>query len=182
MVFYSTGKRCRTADILRYFGSRGDERRGCGHCDVCVGTPDYDRVLPFETAQGGAPSRRRPAPPKAGGKIACDDEPVTLARKIAACVARCQQRERSRTVAQVLVGSKAKSLRRRDLHKLSTYGILRGMKRVDAERLLGLLVAERFLTVRGGKIALSPTAIQVMKGEADLDASLHMKFNELVGR
>lgn len=177
MVFYATSKWCRNGEILRYFGSRDRERRGCGHCDVCVGKPDYDRVVPLHApGQNLNPSRNK----KRSSKIVASDEHVVLTRKILACVARCKQKESRRAVAQVLSGSKARSIRQKELHKLSTYGLLGDLSRRDVESIMDLLMKARLLRDRNQHITMSDEGVAIMRGEADLDAALHMKLQELV--
>ncbi len=177
MVFYATSKWCRNGEILRYFGSRDHERRGCGHCDVCVGTPDYDRVVPLH-APGQILNPTRPK--KRAPKIAASDDHLVLARKILACVARCKQSESRRVIAQILSGSKAQSVRRKGLHKLSTYGILGDMSRRDVETLIDVLVGGQLISDRRQRVSMSEEGVAIMRGDSDLDAALHMKLQELV--
>ena len=179
MIFYATSKWCRNGDILRYFGSRTHERRGCGHCDVCVGTPDYGRVVPLFPSTRFTPAGFTPIGERR--RIRCSDSIETLARKVLSCVARCRERETSRTVAQILVGSRATRLRRSNLNRLSTYGLLSELSRRDVELIIEVLVRAKLLRVSKDTLRLSSDAVKVMKGEEDLDASLHIKLCELVG-
>ena len=179
MIFYATSKWCRNSDILRYFGGRSNDRRGCGHCDICVGTPDYGRVVPMFPSS----LRHNIVPVQADlrrGRITSSDSVETLVRKVISCVARCKGRQSGRTVAQVLVGSRATGLRRGNLHQLTTYGILDELSRRDVETIVEVLIDAQLLLETNGTLRLTAEAIRVMKGQEDLDAALHLKLTEMV--
>lgn len=166
VIYYAAGQRCRTSDILRYFGSRGSDHGGCDHCDICAGGSPLGPAPPQRatTARLSTARSDRPKP------FVTADSIETVCRKVAACVARCRQRESARTVAQVLTGSRAASIRRGDFHKLSTYGIFAQATRRQMEGIIDELLGQGFLTGRGLALRLTPTAVAVMKGEAELEA------------
>ncbi|MCA9564320.1 MAG: RecQ family ATP-dependent DNA helicase, partial [Myxococcales bacterium] len=168
MIFFATGTRCRANEILRYFGSTETERGGCGHCDVCSGQPNY--------AGNASPHRRRTEPATPRG-IQSEDSNQVLVQKVLSCIARCKQNESARRVAQILTGSKAQSLRRADLHRLSTYGILQTLTREQVEGIISHLLALRLLTSLGGRLKLTPEAIELMKGDATLPDKLNAALN-----
>jgi ATP-dependent DNA helicase RecQ len=170
VIFYATGGRCRNGDILRYFGSKAGHKKGCGHCDNCAGQPVYTK-----RPAAPAPKARRAAAARPEG-----DTAEVVVRKLCAGIARCKQEETARTVAQVLSGSRALSLRRKGLHRLSTHGILAYLNRRQVEAMLDLLVSAGFFVVARGSLAMSGEAVAVMKGEARLPDPLARQVEVLL--
>jgi superfamily II DNA helicase RecQ len=91
-------------------------------------------------------------------------------------VARARESEDSRTLAQLLTGSRSQRLRQRGLHRLSTYGLLRALPRAAVERVIAVLGEVGFFgsavsasSADGIAVTLTPDAIAVMKGERALN-------------
>lgn len=175
MIFYATGSRCRTQDILRYFGSRSHHINSCDHCDNCIGGQK-----PAPNSRNRSPQRRKSRSSKTSRKITSFDSVTVICRKITACIARCGQTETPRTVAQVLAGSKATSLKKRELHRQSTYGILSHMTRADVEAIIDILVNLGFLEIRGRSLRLSQQAVVVMKGDDELPAPIRTALERII--
>jgi ATP-dependent DNA helicase RecQ len=125
MVRYAYARTCRRAVLLDYFG---DEAHACsddaGACDNC----------------GTAAKRALP-----------DDEQHLLIRKVLSCVARLDGRCGKSRIALCLLGSAAREVTEAGLHRVSTYGVLRGRSEGYALDLLAALVAGGLLAVDGGE-------------------------------
>ena len=122
VVRYASGRACRQLFLLRYFNSRASFEKGCGHCDVCCGRPEYAKQLLKDTT----PS------------IVSVDAHDVLIQKILSGVARSRGRFGAHMVAGTLRGSKGKKIKGTWLTKLSTYGLLSNLKQQDIVTLLDL--------------------------------------------
>ena len=85
-----------------------------------------------------------------------------------------------RTVAQVLAGSKATSLKKRELHRLSTYGILSHINRPDIEAIIDVLVRLGFLEIHGNFLRLSEQAVAAMKGESEISEPIRNALEQRI--
>ncbi|MBH25255.1 MAG: hypothetical protein CMH57_12550 [Myxococcales bacterium] len=168
VIYYATTNRCRSHDILRYFGSRVGSDYRCGHCDNCV------EPAPYASA-AAAPRRRRggvvvgsavKAPPS--DRQQTSESFKTIARKLFACVARCREREAAVTVVRILAGSKSRQLADRDLDKLSTYGLLSYLQQKTIGGVIDAMLEGGLLGVKRGSLCLTPEAVAIMKGEGEL--------------
>jgi len=96
MMGYAEAASCRRSLILRHFGEEaGDRGRGCGSCDVCLGT---------------------------AGTAATEDV-TEQAHKFLSCAKRTGERYGAGHVADVLVGSRNERVLGLGHAELSTYGI-----------------------------------------------------------
>ncbi len=160
-IYYAGGSRCRTAEVLRYFGSPGPPPP-CGRCDLC-GLPAR---RPAVAVAAGVPAR---AAPRAGPRAGPDDD-LTIARKVLSCVARMGGSETRTMVATCLVGSRSARLAEKGYPTLSTYGLLRAMTRAAVVERIDELSAGGCLVARGGRVALTRAGVEVMAGRAPLPA------------
>ncbi|WP_027340502.1 DNA helicase RecQ [Halonatronum saccharophilum] len=96
-------------------------------------------------------------------------EEVTVeAQKILSCVYKLKGKFGVGVVAGVLKGSKRKQILNRNLHKLSTYGIMSGYRIKDIKNMINFLIAEGYIILTNSKysvVKLSSTASPVLKGE-----------------
>ena len=99
---------CRRDSILRHFGETVPDA-GCGHCDNC--------------RDGSADHRLPPRP--------LTEDEHTIVLKVLSAVARSNSRCGRGKIVGMLQGSKARSITNRGLDKLSTYGLLKGMRRTQ---------------------------------------------------
>jgi len=126
MIRYAFSRGCRTRFIFDYFAggaTRGAAPR-CGTCDVCLGW-----------RQGTA----RPL----------DDAELLRVRIALSAVGRLSGRFGVERVAQVLVGSRVRSVLDRGLDRIPTYGKLAGVSLDEVKDLLGIL-ADAGLVERQG--------------------------------
>lgn len=140
----ASGSRCRHRALCEYFGQEypSDD---CGACDVCL--------KELEEVQGGH----------------------DIARKIVSCVARINQSGYGRATSfgarhlvQVLRGSNAQTVTSRGHDKLSTFGILSGVREDRLNAFVNQLVDSGALARSTGEYAtveLGPRAAAVMKSE-----------------
>lgn len=184
VIYYATTQRCRTADLLSYFGSRQSiGSSGCGHCDVCAPAAPYAGSAP-----AAAPKRRRrkpaPKPQKAPvGSLRVADSAETLCRKIAAGVARGKQAHSKETVARMLIGRESDDVSRHELHQLSTFGLLSDFSYGEVVGMIAALVKSDVLVTPFGMLKMTDTALAIMKGDAKLtpqgkaaiEAAIHPK-------
>lgn len=89
------------------------------------------------------------------------------AQKILSCVYRMGERYGTTRIAEVLKGSDKKELKDLGLQTLSTFGIMSHHSDAMIKKLIGALVAERYLKVEGTDypiIKLTESALHVLKG------------------
>jgi hypothetical protein len=245
VIFYATQDRCRTLDILSYFGSRASFKNGCGHCDRCSPPPPYataalaparPKLVPGHTHPRGVHAgsiRPSPGPASAVGKgsvgksspsatkaaarppvmaaptgpdrlgsvapggarggvhevgaafagavppIQTADAPLTVARKVFACVARGRQSLPPLLVARVLQGSKAREVVDHGHDKNSTYGLLSALSLLQLQALLDVLQGAGLLRLQHQALGLSEEAVAVMKGERGLPEATQAQLDAL---
>lgn len=157
VVFYATSQRCRTLDILDYFGSRIAGRTGCGHCDGCcpdhpdtISTALSTAALPptprrergrLKTKAGAAGEAAGEARDEAASALAeavlpCKEPPRVVVMKVLSCVARLKGQHDARAAALVLTGSRAAKVVEAGLTSVSTYGLLGYLKQRDVQFLM----------------------------------------------
>ncbi|MEM6455603.1 MAG: RecQ family ATP-dependent DNA helicase [Acidobacteriota bacterium] len=144
MEAYAVQTRCRHAALASYFGqvyapperAEGDQRRGCGACDWCLGE--------LEAIEGS----------------------VTLARKILACVARLRQRWGVGHVVDVLRGRETEKIRQGRHDQLSTYGLLPDVPPAELRSCVEQLVDLRLLQLTDDRyptLRLTESGLHLMK-------------------
>ena len=109
----------------------------CAACDVCLG--DMETI----------------------------DDALIVAQKILSCVVRLNQEYGSGYVIRVLVGSKDKRIFENSHNKLSTYGLLKGEKRLHIQSWIEQLVGQGYLEKYGeyNQLRLTEKARPVLKGD-----------------
>ncbi len=168
VVSFARNGRCRQLAILDYFGDPNAER--CGNCDLCC--------PPGKTSGSAAASKL-----SAGVQIkGVDSEVLTRGVRIALSgLARMHGRFGKQMVAQMLCGSQNKKMQQWKLNRLSTYGMLSGLKQTQVSELLDAIcdagLAEQVeVDERRPTMRLSELGQEVMKGQAVVPASLRLPF------
>ena len=159
---------CRQLAILNYFGDPGAEN--CNNCDRChVNNPSSVMSKGSEIPMTSGPD--------------LNDEELDLLTKVVRIVlsglARTHGRFGKGLVAQMLSGSQNKKLQQVKLDRLSTYGLLKGLKQAQVADLLDAVcdvgMAEQIeVTQRRPTIRLTPSGEAVMKGTAGLPAAFNI--------
>ncbi len=152
---YATGKGCRQTYLLNYFNSSPSYDDGCGHCDACVGPPEYAEssgrtVVMLET----------------------DDSADTVVRKVLSGVARVRGRTDAQTVAAMLRGSLASDVRRNRLDELSTHGILDYFNQQDLIELIDRCIGSELVAEGRASVELTDTGVSVMKGDSSVPVDI----------
>ncbi len=163
-------RECRQAFIVRYFGE--SEVEDCQKCDICLGVPEYAQRVMQENIR-----RIRSG----------SDDGLTVLRKVLAGIARAKGRRGGHALAGMLVGSNAKALKQTGLQHLSTFGILRQMKKEDALYLLDLCVNVGWARRNDyGCLLISTAGSAVMRQEetpnADVLSMLNLIFSASTSR
>jgi len=146
MQRFAAGAVCRHKGLSEYFGqeyaaparAEGDETRGCGACDVCLGDL---------------------------GDVADAD---AIAKKILSCVARVDQRFGAAHVVDVLRGSRIKKIVEWKHDQLSTFGLLRDVPRPVLLGYVSQLLDQEVLERSPGEypvLVLNEKSVRVMRGE-----------------
>jgi ATP-dependent DNA helicase RecQ len=155
VVNYATGKGCRQAYLLHYFGSSPSFGDQCGRCDSCLDEPIS---LPVD---GRERSRQLP------------DDPQTVVRKILSGVARTRGYAGRIDMAAMLRGSPAERLAQEGYTQLSTFGLLDTMSQHD---LVGAVRAcedaELIRSRNGARLELTDVGVEVMTGEVEVPRTL----------
>ena len=141
---FASGAVCRHKFLVEHFGGlwrSGDERAGCGACDVCLG--ELERV----------------------------GEAEVIAKKILSCVVRCEQRYGATHVADVLRGASTERITGAGHDRLSTFGLLREHSQREIRHWIEQLVGLEHLRVAGGQyptLSLSKSGVEVMRGTREV--------------
>lgn len=97
---------------------------------------------------------------------------ITLeAQKILSCIKRTNERFGSGMITDVLRGANSEKVRSFGFDKLTTYGIMKEYSKETIKEIIGYLVAEGFLEVKGDKyplLGLNSKAYNLLKGEEEL--------------
>ncbi|HEX4415310.1 MAG TPA: DNA helicase RecQ [Lacipirellulaceae bacterium] len=112
-------------------------RGSCNACDVCLGS------------------------------LAVVDDALVIGQKILSCVLRLEQRFGADYVSQVLVGSQEQRILAAGHEQLSTWGLLRTVRRQDVRQWIEQLVSQGFLRKEGEYNTVEVTAAgrQLLRGE-----------------
>ena len=142
---YARAHRCRQYVILDYFGETGESM--CGHCDTCAQCRDAGTVMP---------------------PWSVELEQVVL--MVLSAVFRGRGRFGKRMIAAMLCGSTSQKVRRWQLDRLSTFGLLRHLQQIEVIRLIDELVEERLLMAseverRRPTLRLTERGDDVMRGK-----------------
>ncbi|MEO1584677.1 MAG: DNA helicase RecQ [Planctomycetota bacterium] len=140
-----SGARCRHKALTEHFGQTYDEP-SCGACDVCL-----DEVKPIEDS-------------------------TVVAQKILACVARA--REATGTaygagyIAEILRGRRTQKVVERGHDRLSTFGIMNGVRKELIVSCIDQLVDLELLERSEGEypvLVLTKASVEVLRGERDVE-------------
>ena len=149
MMAYAYARGCRRAFLLGYFG---DEVHRCGGdalpCDTCAARHD-DAPL--------------------------SDEDHLLVRKVLSCVARVDGAFGRKRIALCLAGSDAREVVEAGLHRLSTFGVLRGRPVAWVLDVLGTIEAAGLILAEGDDypcLRITAAGREVMHDRARMQASL----------
>jgi ATP-dependent DNA helicase RecQ len=149
VMAYAYARGCRRAFLLGYFG---DEVHRCGGdalpCDSCL------------ALHGDTP---------------LSDDDHLLVRKVLSCVARLNGGFGRKRIALCLVGSDAREVVEAGLHKVSTFGVLRGRSVQWALDLLGTLEAAGLILAEGDEypcLRITAAGREVMHDRARMQATL----------
>lgn len=182
MVRYATTGDCRQVEMLDYFGD--PTRVPCAACDNCRPQRESVAASAREASREGDVHREGKAPaelPHGQSSPPSQTVPQILAavRIVLSGVARMKGRFGKQMVARMLVGSKAKDIAKLKLDKLSTFGLLKILTEPQALALIHALLEQRLLmqveeTPHRPLVRLTPAGEDVMKGSAELPASLNI--------
>jgi ATP-dependent DNA helicase RecQ len=149
MMAYAYARGCRRAFPLGYFG---DEAHRCGGdallCDTCAARHD-DAPL--------------------------SDEEHLLVRKVLSCIARVDGAFGRKRIALCLAGSDAREVVDAGLHRLSTFGVLRGRPVAWVLDVLGTLEAAGLILAEGDDypcLRITAAGREVMHDRARMQAAL----------
>jgi ATP-dependent DNA helicase RecQ len=167
VISYATTRRCRQLDILGYFGD--PDRKACGSCDRCVPQGQNSSIDRAATKQ-----------------LEIGAGTLEAVRMALSGAARTQGRIGKLLLARMLGGSAAPQVKRLQLDRLSTFGLLRDLKQSEVVELLdamlqrGLLMQQE-LDIKPKKerkhrmpvISITSFGTDVMLGHCSLDG-LHV--------
>jgi ATP-dependent DNA helicase RecQ len=154
MVALAHSRECRRNVILGHFGQKPATPR-CGNCDRCRRGPKA----------GSRPSAEREL----------SEAEFTLVRKVLSGVARAKGRCNERRIAQMLIGSTARDVSELGLDQLSTFGLLKELRRDCVRQILADLEEAGCVTAsrdRRDALHLTELGVRVMKGEARVELAL----------
>lgn len=141
MVRYAQSPLCRQTAILNYFGD--PEAKNCGRCDRCTrnaGWPKLPASSSVETESQDTEQEITASPtpslePRLSGLI----------EQVIEATQRIHGRLGKHLLAQYLCGSQNAKVTKLNLHRLSGFGLLKGMRQADAITLLDSLLSAGLL-------------------------------------
>ena len=151
VITYARTQHCRQLEILRYFGQ--PDAQACGNCDNCVAAP-----IPVGQEPVALPN---------------SDMLVETVRKVLSGVARARGRFGKQLIAQMLCGASTAKIRKFNLERLSTYGLLADLGQEEVCSLIDALVlvacleqieVDRFKPI----VQLTQRGAEVMRGQSPL--------------
>ncbi|HRX80459.1 MAG TPA: RecQ family ATP-dependent DNA helicase, partial [Pirellulaceae bacterium] len=151
VITYATTRRCRQLEILDYFGD--PDRKECGSCDQCA--PDgLDSFIDLNAGQ-----------PIDLGAGSLEAVKISLSG-----AARTYGKIGKLLLAKMLGGSAAAQVKKLQLHRLSTFGLLRDLKQSEVVELLDALIQARLLSQQELQrhrptIQITARGTSVMRGE-----------------
>lgn len=171
VIGFARTANCRQREILHYFGDF--QQTDCGSCDRC----EPVRPVSFD----GSGSRSAPAA-AASRSLSTDDPALVRGLQIALSgVARTHGRFGKGLVAQMLCGSQNKKIQQWKLNRLSTYGMLSGLKQSQVSAVLDALTEIGLLTQvevdqRRPTMQLTDSGKAVMLGRQGVPSVLKLSF------
>ncbi|MEM1069235.1 MAG: RecQ family ATP-dependent DNA helicase [Planctomycetota bacterium] len=166
VIGFARSSLCRQLVILRYFGEASSQ--SCGTCDRCA------------PQDGSLQSASQISVVSADPKINQPDL-IRGIRVVLSGVTRMHGRFGKNLVAQMLCGSKSKKLQQWKLHRLSTYGLLNGMKQTEVANVIDCLaqaglVEQKEVDQRRPTVQITDTGRRVMMEQDPMPESLTMPF------
>lgn len=176
VISYATTRGCRQLEILEYFGD--PDRKACGGCDYC--SPDGDKSFTDQAAQ---------APAEIGAGT------LEAVRISLSGAARTHGRIGKLLLAKMLGGSSAAQVKKLQLHRLSTFGLLDDLKQSEIVQLLDSLVQARLLsqhelqrhrptiqiTTQGKEVMRGAQAVVNLTIPAKLSKKLNKRLRATIG-
>lgn len=201
VIRFATSGRCRQLDVLEYFGD--STGKACGCCDRCQpglfdspvwrsepvpipGSPSSNRgALPGQpsTAAAADPAHSLHSPEnsrKNRPAAVLDGNALLYASQVALSgVARSRGRVGKLLVAEMLAGSQSKRLVKTGLGKLTTFGLLKALKKAGATDLLDWLIGQGYIQqVEQNRfrpvVQITPRGTDLMKGNLAVQLELEM--------
>lgn len=179
MIRFASTNRCRQLEILEYFGETSGT--ACGCCDRCQ-PGRFDSAV-WSTAPNPDPGNRSAAEPDSGPpresassranqapRVRLDENAILYAVQVALSgVARTRGTVGKLLVADMLVGSQSKKISRGGLKKLSTYGLLKELRKSGVTELLDWLIVRGYVLQQEQArfrpvIQISPQGGDLMRG------------------
>ncbi len=157
LVRYAEGGCCRQQSVLHYFGEvPGDCCNRCDNCDNPQGPPEEIRIL-----------------------SAGDEAVVEAVRMVLSGAARAKGRFGRRVIALMLCGSNSQPVRKHNLDKLSTFGLLEHLHQDETVLLVDALIAAGLLlqttdTPERPLVQITPSGKQMMRGRAPKGVALSL--------
>ncbi|MFG0267950.1 MAG: RecQ family ATP-dependent DNA helicase [Rhodopirellula sp. JB055] len=185
VIQFARSTSCRQHVILKYFGDPNAEN--CGKCDHCDPAGEcMPKVDPSALAAANVSTANQLSDSGSVGALSeqagIDMVALTTAiRVILSGVTRTHGRLGKNLIAQMLAGSKNKKVTQLRLSRLSTYGMLAGLKQgeltdaMDSLLTVGLL-DQKELNERRPTVHMTDLGRQVMNGQVPLPPSLQLKF------
>lgn len=168
VISFARSSGCRQRQILDYFGDPA--RQTCGRCDRC------QPINPRMTA-GGQVSTADAKLSQAG--VAENPDLARGVRIILSGVARTHGRFGKGMVAQMLCGSRNKKMQQWKLNRLSTYGMLSGLKQTQVSDVMDALtevglIGQVEVEQRRPTVQLTDEGKDVMMGRQPIPPSLRL--------
>lgn len=154
MIAYAQAAKCRRAQILDYFGQRLEG--ACSGCDIC--SPLKSRILraaadAVEQASAAVSSLHRDVRVKQVDHAVVTggiDAGGSVSHKVIALTAELRGKVGRTTIAQILVGSKAKKIKEKGFDKLELYSSCLRLKEDDVLAIVDELISKGQLRVIPG--------------------------------
>ena len=131
VIRFATTRRCRQRDILRYFGEPNSQR--CGHCDNCGTEPGMDRAANQRSASD--------VEDETNELPSVTPAMLQVTRIVLSGVARAQGRFGRNVVVGMLCGSQSAKIKKWNLDRLSTFGLLEGFKQTEVAEVIDALIS-----------------------------------------
>lgn len=174
VIAFACTSRCRQREILNYFGDSSSSE--CTTCDRCQ--PINPRLLAEVSGQGVGSA----ANAKLARSMPVDDPDLTRGLRIVLSgIARTHGRFGKGLVAQMLCGSQNQKIQQWKLNRLSTYGMLSGLKQTQVTDVIEALTAIGLVTQveveqRRPTVALTEQGKSVMLGREPVPTALQLSY------
>lgn len=164
VIDFARSSLCRQSVILKYFGDSDTHR--CGMCDRCQ--PKGGTVQTASLMSVANPTDR-----------VDQSDLIRGIRVVLSGVTRMHGRFGKQLVAQMLCGSKSKKLQQWKLHRLSTYGLLSGLKQTEVAEVIdylaqAALVEQKEVDQRRPTVQITDHGRRVMMEQEPIPEALAM--------